>query len=91
MVFKPRQKRQNLDIKLEISIIVHTMFLGVILDENLTWKPHIANVTRKVFKSMGVIYKSSVCLPITSLICISCLKNIFSIRQIHSLKYRSCA
>ena len=43
MVFKPRQKRQNLDLKLEISNcaieqVKETMFLGVILDENLTWK-----------------------------------------------------
>ena len=45
MVFKPRQKRQNLDIKLEISNcaierVRDTIFLGVILDENLTWKHH---------------------------------------------------
>ena len=51
MVFKPRQKRQNLDLKLEISDCVikpvkETMFLGVILDENLTWKQYIANVAR---------------------------------------------
>ena len=52
MVFKPRQKRQNLDFKLEISNcaierVKDTIFLGVILDENLTWK-HIANVARKI-------------------------------------------
>ena len=40
MVFKPRQKRQNLDIKLEISNcaieqVRDTIFLGVILDEIL--------------------------------------------------------
>ena len=72
MVFKPRQKRQNLDIKLEISNcaierVRDTIFLGVILDENLTWKHHIANVARKISKSIGVIYKSSFCLPVTSL------------------------
>ena len=72
MVFKPRQKRQNLDIKLEISNctierVRDTIFLGVILDENLTWKHHIANVARKISKSIGVIYKSSFCFPVTSL------------------------
>ena len=72
MVFKPRQKRQNLDIKLEISNcaierVRDTIFLGVILDENLTWKQHIANVTRKISKSVGIIYKSSFCFPVTSL------------------------
>ena len=43
------------------------MFLGVILDENLTWKPHIANVSRKISKSIGIIYKARFCLPTTSL------------------------
>ena len=63
MAFKPRQKRQNLDIKLEISNctierVRDIIFLGVILDENLTWK---------ISKSIGVIYKPSFCLPVTSL------------------------
>ena len=35
------------------------VFLGVILDENLSWKPHILNVSRKISKSLGIIYKSS--------------------------------
>ena len=72
MVFKPRQKRQNLDIKLEISNcaierVRDTLFLGVILGENLTWKQHIANVASKISKSADIIYKSSFCLPVTSL------------------------
>ena len=41
--------------------------MRVILDENLTWKYHIANVARKISKSIGIIYKSSFCLPDTSL------------------------
>ena len=72
MVFKPRQKRQNRDLKLEISNcaieqVKETMFLGVILDENLTWKQHIANVARKGSKAIGIIYKSRFCLPFSSL------------------------
>ena len=40
MVFKPRLKKANLDLKLEISNydieqVKESMFLGVILDENL--------------------------------------------------------
>ena len=30
-------------------------FLGVILDEHLTWKSHISYVARKVFKAIGII------------------------------------
>ena len=73
MVSKPRQKRQLFDINLKISQcaierVNETIFLGVILDENLTWKPHIAiNVARKISKSIGIIYKASFCLPTSSL------------------------
>ena len=72
MDFKPQQKRQNHDIKLEIrncaiEQVRDTIFLGLILDENLTWRHDIAKVVRNISKSVGVIYKSNVCLPVTSL------------------------
>ena len=31
----------------------------MILDEHLTWIPHITNVARKVSKTVGVMYKAS--------------------------------
>ena len=73
MIFKPSQKRQTLDINLEINHctierVKETVFLGVILDETFSWKPHIANVARKMSKSIGIIYKASFCLPTSSLI-----------------------
>ena len=43
------------------------MFLGVIVDESLTSKHQYANDARKISKSIGIIYKSSFCLPDTSL------------------------
>ena len=72
MIFKPRQKKQNLDISITLTShaierVKDIVFLGVILDENLTWKPHIAHVSRKISKSIGVIYKSSFCLSPSSL------------------------
>jgi hypothetical protein len=33
-------------------------FLGVLLDENLSWKPHIDYVCNKISKSIGVIYRA---------------------------------
>ena len=33
----------------------------------MSWKPHIHSVSRKISKSIGIIYKSSFCLPKTSL------------------------
>ena len=44
------------------------MFWVVILDVTFFWKPHIANVARKISKSIGVIYKASFCLPTSSLL-----------------------
>ena len=43
------------------------LFLGVTLDEHLSWKSQIQNVVRKVSKSVGIIYKSCFCLNKTSL------------------------
>lgn len=32
-----------------------TKFLGVILDENINWKPHIETIERKISKSIGIL------------------------------------
>ena len=52
---KPRQKRENLNIKLEINQctidrVKESMLLSVILYENLLWKPHITNIAWESFK-----------------------------------------
>ena len=72
MIFRPRQKKQTLSIRVylsnqEIHQVNETIFLGVVLDEHLTSLPHINNVTRKISKSIGIIYKASFCLPQQSL------------------------
>ena len=43
---------------LEIVTVSVTQFLGIFIDENLTWKYHIEHVCNKVSKSIGVMYKS---------------------------------
>ena len=45
----------NIEIKRESSI----KFLGVIIDENLTWKSHIEVVENKISKNIGVLYRAS--------------------------------
>ena len=52
------------------------MFLGVFLDENLSWKSHIADIPRKVSKSIGIIYKASLCPP-TSVLCALCYSLVY--------------
>ena len=46
MVLRPLQRRQTLYISIQIDNnaierVKETVFLGVILDEHLSWKPHI--------------------------------------------------
>ena len=47
----PTMTFNNIEIKRENSI----KFLGVIIDENLTWKNHIEVVENKMSKNFGVL------------------------------------
>ena len=62
IIFKSKQKLINfkLNIKLdniEIEQVSFTKFLGVIINENLTWENHIKVVKIKISKSMGILAK----------------------------------
>ena len=35
----------------------HVKFLGVLLDETLSWKPHLLELSRKLARSIGIFYK----------------------------------
>ena len=72
MIFKPRQKRYNIDLLImlndhKIDLLKEVVFLGVILDAHISWKPHISHVARKMSKSIGIINKSSFYLSKSSL------------------------
>ena len=51
----PTMAFNNIEIKRENSI----KFLGVSIDENLTWKNHIEVVENKISKNVGVLYRGS--------------------------------
>ena len=64
ILFKPRQKRASVQIRIklnnkEIEQVKETVFLGVVLDEYLTWRSHIAFVANEISKSIGIIRKAS--------------------------------
>ena len=59
----PRLYIDNLAIKRE-SV---TKFLGVYIDENITWKYHIDTICTKISKSIGILYKARGILPKHSL------------------------
>ena len=72
MVFKPSQKRKSHDIQLlikdfKLDQVKETIFLGVILDENLNWKSEISHAANKVSKSIAIIRKSHFYLSTKSL------------------------
>ena len=55
MIFKTRQKRYIPEFSIEINNtkikrVNEVVFLGVVLDENLSWKPHISHTSRKISK-----------------------------------------
>ena len=41
-------------------------FLGILLDENITWRNHIASIESKVSKNLGILYKARTYLNINS-------------------------
>ena len=51
----PTMTFNNIEIKRENSV----KFLGVIIDENLTWKNHIEVVENKISKNIGILYRAS--------------------------------
>ena len=68
MLYKPRQKRYHFPMQVcineqRIEQVKETVFLGVVLDEHLSWKPHISQVARKISKSIGVINRARFFLP----------------------------
>ena len=64
IVFNPNQKRRSYNFQIlinkqHIDQVKETVSLGVIIDENVTWKSEISHVANKVSKSIGMIQKSS--------------------------------
>jgi flagellin-specific chaperone FliS len=40
-----------------VEQVKNTTFLGIIIDECLTWNDHITNVSKKLLKASGIIAK----------------------------------
>ena len=53
----------GLDGSPSFPTLLNPFFLGVVLDEHLTWKPDISQVARKISKSIGVINRARFFLP----------------------------
>ena len=62
VMFHPYNKplKQNITLKINKSAISekdHVKYLGIIIDSTLSWKNHIDNVSSKISKSIGLLYK----------------------------------
>ena len=42
----------------EIKQVVQCTFLGVVVDHNFTWKPHIQHVVNKISKGIGILNRA---------------------------------
>jgi len=70
IVFKSHRKISPINITLEIkgvpiTQVESTRFLGVYVDQHLTWKEHINYISQKIAKNIGIIARISYLLPIT--------------------------
>ena len=55
---RPTNTDKNLTINnIEIERVNEIKFLGVIIDNKLSWKPHIMYIKSKMSKSLAVLYK----------------------------------
>ena len=69
MIFKPKNKIID-ENKLQLYMhtfrlrkVTQTKFLGVIIDERLTWKEHINDICCKLSKSVGALYRLKQFIP----------------------------
>ena len=61
IIFSKKHNHADVSIKLEgklITRVSQTKFLGVIIDDKLNWKAHIAYISGKISRAIGVIIKA---------------------------------
>ena len=62
ILFRNRSADTDLNIcinTINVTRVQSSKFLGIIIDENLNWKPHIQLVKSKLSKTLSIIYKAS--------------------------------
>ena len=75
IIFKSPQRSlpKNVSIKIgkfPIKRICYVKFLGVLLDENLSWKYHLTELSKKLARTCGMFFKVRHFLPINILVCL---------------------
>ena len=67
LIFKPWQKKCNHNFSISyggklLTQTNTTKFLGVYINEHLTWKDHISYLCKQMSKSIGILFRSRFCL-----------------------------
>ena len=62
IIFKPPKKTPSTRITLKLNGTTlyesnKIKYLGIVMDDKLTWKHHISELSKKISKSIGIIYK----------------------------------
>ena len=70
IIFKSHRKSGPLDNQMSLNIndvpitqVNSTKFLGVYVDQHMTWKEHIHNIAIKIAKNVGILARTSYLLP----------------------------
>jgi hypothetical protein len=63
MLFQPKRKYSETDLSIKIESkqierVSHCKFLGVVLDDKLSWKYHILHLKVKLSKVIGIMYRA---------------------------------
>ena len=76
IVFHPYNKpiKKRITIKINNKAIKekeYIKYLGVLIDSTLSWKQHVSNISKKIPRSIGIMYKLRPFLPLNA------LKNVY--------------
>ena len=66
MLFHKRRKVNPINIKIDhrtIESVSQISFLGIMIDENLTWKNHVNMITNKLPKIIGILHRLNYIYP----------------------------
>ena len=73
MLFKPKQNYAYIFIdKTEVVKVRNAKFLGVVIDDTISWEHHIQALQFKVAKNVGVLYRAAFKLVTRELYIIYC-------------------
>ena len=79
MLFHNQNQHDSMPLKLpelfisnkKVERVSHITFLGLIIDENLTWEKHIRKLESQISKTIGVMYR------VKPFLNVNCLKLIY--------------